>query len=130
MWRLGTLLLFGLPLVGCAGSAKPTVVVQGTIRVAGKPLTVGMVRLFALDEETARPSLRAPIDTQGRYNLGEVPVGKYRVIIERGEEAPTTSYPFDRMYMSSLMSPLQMEVTDTTVPDAYDLQLKPAARGS
>jgi hypothetical protein len=131
------LLLFASGCSHSAGEAR-LLPVTGRVTVAGNPLTTGTVS-FLPDTSRGNTSGVAPggeIQPDGSYTLFSAgrkgaPAGFYRVIVSAAEPvdpnnplAPRRSFVNVR-YNSVETSNLQVEVTETPVPGAYDLPLKP-----
>lgn len=138
--------LFLASLAGCQrdpSGVGPTVPVAGSVRVAGKPLTSGMV-IFRPDTAKgnhSRHEPRSPLDGQGNYRLTTAgkdgaPPGWYKVAVvaEKGRDpgdpqgghghAPPV-WVLPLKYIDPEKSGLTCEATANPLPGAYDFQITP-----
>ncbi|MCA9069051.1 MAG: hypothetical protein KDA84_09020 [Planctomycetaceae bacterium] len=79
-------------LSGCGGESSPTGLVQGQVKMKGKPIEEGQVVLFS---EPGRPVGSAPITSGGTFEFSApVPAGNYVVaILPPAEEVPAGAEP-------------------------------------
>jgi hypothetical protein len=124
-----------IPLLpGCKKESAKLVPVAGKVTLKGQPITAGQVSLIPLskDEKTAGISSGA-IDSDGSYKIltngkDGAPLGKYRVTVTppmmpapEGKKGPMV--PFNKAYMNTTNTPLEIEVVASPVAGAYDLKL-------
>lgn len=69
-------------LVGCAG-CRPAANVSGTVSFCGEPLPAG--RVTFLCDGGKKPVISGDISANGRYEVGNLPVGSSRVTVETFE---------------------------------------------
>jgi len=127
-----TFLLFPAMLsafvVGCGGLTP----VEGKAFLDGKPLTFGLVMLVPNREKGNQTPFRPSggIGADGTYRIASergngAPNGSYKVVviplIVPGKEVPAS---IPAIYQTEAKSDLQIEVTATPAPGAYDLNLK------
>jgi hypothetical protein len=97
--KLLALLLAGLlvSFTGCAKSVRK-VSIEGKITNNGQPLTTstkGFVQVIfhpaAASDPKAVTPVPAVVDSQaGTYKVSEIPVGKYKVVVQQMDPAPVT----------------------------------------
>ena len=139
--RLFAVLAVVVLLTGCGGD-NSLVPVEGTVTMAGKPLTAGSVS-YRPSTERGNDSLHHPtgrIETDGRYRLyvGEragAAAGWYKVVVFANEptpDDPQAVHPglpktlIDRRYNRPETTPLAVEVTRQADVSVYEFELEPA----
>ena len=130
-----------LLLAGC-GAGEPLIPVEGTVTLAGKPLTEGSVS-YRPSQDRGNESLHHPtgrIEADGSYRLyvgqrNGAPPGWYKVVVFANEPTPDDpdavhpGFPqtlIDRRYNRPETTPLTVEVAGDTDQSTYQFDLEPA----
>ena len=131
-------------MLGCNSEKVETLVpVVGTVKVQGKPLTLGWITFYP-DEARGNTSARLPlveITTDGTYELTTngkpgAPPGFYKVVIaatrdvipvrpprtQDGKPAPLNWLTHEK-YTKPQSTDLLIEVVENPAPGAYDLEV-------
>jgi hypothetical protein len=90
MRRIATVLVVSLLLAGCAPK-RPSATVSGTITYNGKPVNGAMLHFYP-KEGNAPEAAMIPVDQDGKFQVGGVPPGDYKVVVEpsAGTSGPST----------------------------------------
>ena len=128
-------------LAGCSREEPLNLVpVSGTVSVAGKPLTMGVVSLRPDGDNETLHHPTGTIDSAGKYQLQTVgrdgaPPGQYKVLVFADGNTATTSgkavhpampkWLVNQRYTAVETTDLTLEIVDAPEPRSYNLSLKP-----